>query len=52
MIEIIADSDTDANFAVLLIVRLKNVQEIEATATVYFPDGNFFECQLIKEKAI
>ena len=52
MIEIIADSDTGANFAVLLIVRLKNVQEIEATATVYFPDGNFFECQLIKEKAI
>ena len=52
MLEIVTDSDTGANFAVLLIVRLKDVQEIEATATVFFRDGKIFKCQLIKEKMI
>ena len=52
MLEIVTDSDIGANFAVLLIVRLKNVQEIEGTATAFFPDGKTFKCQLIKEKII
>ena len=52
MQEIVTDSDTGANFAVLIIVRLKTLQEIEATATVFLQDGQFFECELIKEKAI
>ena len=52
MQEIVTDSDTGANFAVLLIVRLKGMQEIEATATVFRPDGSSFECELIKEKMI
>lgn len=50
MLEIVSDSDTGANFAVLLIVQLKDIQEIEATATVFLQDGRFFECELIKEK--
>ena len=52
MQEIITDPDTGANFAVLLIVKIKDAQEIEATATVFFQDGQFFECELIKEKLI
>ncbi len=52
MQEIVTDSDTGANFAVLIIVRLKTPQEIEATATVFLQDGQFFECELIKEKII
>lgn len=52
MQEIVTDSDTGANFAILLIVRLKDAQEIEATATVFFRDSRLVECQLIKEKMI
>ena len=52
MLEIVTDSDTGANFAILLIVRLKDIQEIEGTTTAFFPDGNTFKCQLIKEKII
>ena len=52
MLEIVTDPDTGANFAVLLIVKLKEMQEIEATATVFLRDGQFFECELIKEKII
>ena len=52
MLEIVTDSDTGANFVILLIVKIKNAQEIEATATVFFQDGQFFECELIKEKLI
>ena len=50
MHEIVTDSDTGANFAILLIVRLKGAQEIEATATTFLRDGKSLECQLIKEK--
>ena len=49
MQEIVTDSDTGANFVILLIVRLKGGQEIEATATTFFQGGQFFECELIKE---
>ena len=52
MLEIVTDSDIGANFAILLIVRLKDMQEIEGTTTAFFPDGNTFKCQLIKEKII
>ncbi|MCY4569343.1 MAG: Mov34/MPN/PAD-1 family protein [Candidatus Poribacteria bacterium] len=52
MQEIVTDSDTGANFVILLIVKIKKTQEIEATATVFFQDGQFFECELIKEKLI
>ena len=52
MQEIVTDSDTSANFAILLIVRLKRGQEIDATATVFFRDGKCFECQLIMEKMV
>ena len=52
MQEIVTDSDTGANFVVLLIVKLKGGQEIEATATVFFRDGKSLECELIKEQMI
>ena len=52
MQEIVTDSDTGANFVILLIVKIKKAQEIEATATVFFQDGQFFKCELIKEKSI
>ena len=52
MQEIVTDSDTGANFVTLLIVKIKKAQEIEATATVFFQNGQFCECELIKEKLI
>ena len=50
MQEIVTDSDTGANFAVLIIVQLNRSQEIDVTATVFLKDGRFFTCELIKEK--
>ena len=50
MQEIVADSDTGANFAVLIIVQLNKSQEVDVTATVFLKDGRFFTCELIKEK--
>jgi proteasome lid subunit RPN8/RPN11 len=52
MLEIVTDSDIGANFVILLIVRLKDAQEIEATAMAFLPDGRYFECELIKERSI
>ena len=50
MQEIVADSDTGANFAVLIIVQLNKSREVDVTATVFLKDGRFFTCELIKEK--
>ena len=52
MQEIVTDPDTGANFAILLIVKLKSTQEIERTVTTFLRDGKFFECQLITEEMI
>ena len=52
MLEIVTDTDIGANFVVLLIVQSEGVQEIEATATAFLPDGRYFECELVKELAI
>ena len=52
MLEIITNTDIGANFVILLIVRSKGAQEIEATATAFLPDSRYFECKLIKESAI
>ena len=52
MQEIVTAPDAGANFVILLIVKLKGVQEIEATVTAFLRDGKFVECQLIKEKMI
>ena len=52
MQEIVTAPDAGANFVILLIVKLKGVQEIEATVTTFLRDGKFVECQLIKEKMI
>lgn len=52
MQEIVTDSDTGANFVVLLVVRLEGMQEIDATATAFFRENRLVECELIKEKLI
>ena len=52
MLEIITDTDIDANFLILLIVQHKEGQEIEATSTAFLPDSTYFECELIKELSI
>ena len=52
MLEIVTDTDIGANFVILLIVRHKEVEEIEATATAFLPDSSYFECKLIKESSI
>ena len=52
MQEIVTDPDTGANFVILLIMQLKDGQEIEATVTTFLRDGKFFKCQLIKEEMI
>ena len=49
MLEIVTDTDIGANFVILLIVRSKDAQEIEATATAFLPDSSYVECKLIKE---
>ncbi|MYH83268.1 hypothetical protein F4141_21515 [Candidatus Poribacteria bacterium] len=52
MQEIVTDSDTGANFVILLIVQLKGEEKIEGTVTTFLKDGKFFKCQLITEKMI
>lgn len=52
MQEIVTDSDTGANFVILLIVQLKGEQKIEGTVTTFLKNGKFFKCQLITEKMI
>ena len=49
MLEIVTDTDIGANFVILIIIRYKEAQEIEATATAFLPDGRYFECELVKE---
>ncbi len=49
MLEIVTDTDIGANFVILLIVRYKEAEEIEATATAFLPDSSYFECKLVKE---
>ena len=39
MLEIITDTDVDANFLILLIVQHKEGQEIEATSHSFFLPG-------------
>ena len=52
MLEIVTDTDIGATFVILLIVRHKEAQEIEASATAFLPDSSYFECELIKESPI
>ena len=48
MLEIVTDTDIGANFVILIIIRYKEAQEIEATATAFLPDGRYFECELVE----
>lgn len=52
MLEIVTDPAIGANFAVLLIVRLQTGEELDATATAFFPNSICVACELIKEESI
>lgn len=52
MLEIITDEEVGANFVILLVVRLKDAQELEAAATVFIPDRSYFTCEVVKESPI
>jgi len=49
--EIVEDSSVGANFAVLMIVRLDDADQLEGTLTVFLPGHQMFKGRLIQEKA-
>ena len=49
MREIVQDSGVGANFAILLIVRLRDRATIEGTATAFLPEGTHFRMALLWE---
>jgi len=49
MWEMLQDTETGANFAVLLVVRLSESNQVEGTATVYLPRHVSFEAELLRE---
>ena len=49
MLEIVTDTNIGANFVILLIIRQKDTQDIEATATAFLTNSRYFKCKLIKE---
>ena len=50
MFEIVCDKNVGAKFAVLLIVRLINTYEIEATASVFLTDMKLFKAEITMEE--
>lgn len=52
MLEIITDEEVGANFVILLIVKLKDAQELEAAAVVFLPNRSYFKCEVITESPI
>lgn len=51
MWDIVQDPNVGANFAVLMIVRLCTMQQLEGTVTVFLPDHQMFLGTLIQEKS-
>lgn len=51
MRRIIADPDTGANFAVLLVVKLDESGALIGSAHTYLPDGSIHRSELLMEKA-
>jgi [CysO sulfur-carrier protein]-S-L-cysteine hydrolase len=49
MLKIVEDPEVGATFAVLLIVRLENAEDLEGTATVFIPGGAPFRADLVWE---
>ncbi len=47
MSEIIGDIRVGANFVVLLIVKLNNRNSLEGSATIFTPNSQFYQCNLI-----
>jgi integrative and conjugative element protein (TIGR02256 family) len=46
MREILEDPDTEANFLVLIIVRLDDENKLEISATSYLASGHILECEI------
>lgn len=46
MIEIIKDKEVNANFAVLIILKLNTHDSLEGSATVFYPDSHISQCHL------
>jgi [CysO sulfur-carrier protein]-S-L-cysteine hydrolase len=49
MQEIVGDPEVGANFAVLLVVKLQECDELAANATVFLPAGEHFTASLVIE---
>lgn len=49
MLEIVNDRGVGANFAILLVVRLDDGQNLAMTATAFLPNYGHFRCELIRE---
>jgi hypothetical protein len=52
MWEMLQDTETGANFAVLLVVRLSEAHQLEGTARVYLPEHVSFAAELLRERAV
>jgi proteasome lid subunit RPN8/RPN11 len=50
MWEIVEDPDVGANFAVLMIVKLNQRQNLEGTVTVFLPGHQMFKAVLVQEQ--
>ena len=47
MFEIINDREVNANFVVLIIVKLNKYCSLEGSATAFYPDSRISQCNLI-----
>lgn len=52
MLEIVADEEVGANFAVLLIARLNGTCGLDTSATVFLSDQTYFPCEILKEGSL
>jgi len=50
--EMLQDTETGANFAVLLVVRLSEARQLEGTATIYLHAHVSFAAELLREGAV
>jgi [CysO sulfur-carrier protein]-S-L-cysteine hydrolase len=49
MWEVVSDPDVGANFAVLLVVKLNEIEQLEGGVTIFLPNRQLFKGELIQE---